>query len=46
MLSPTLGGATFAVRDVWEGADVGTHKGSFTANVAPQSVSYVILTPS
>jgi hypothetical protein len=39
-------GASFDVRDVWAGQDVGPHKGSFTATVNPQAVTYLILTPS
>lgn len=38
--------ASFAVRDVWQAEDVGTHKGSFTSTVPPQAVTYVILTPA
>lgn len=38
--------ATFALRDIWAAEDVGAHAGSFTANVAPQAVTYLILTPA
>ena len=39
-------GTAFALRDVWAAADMGTHTGSFTANVAPQAVTYLLLTPA
>jgi len=38
--------ATYGVKDVWLGTDIGEHKGFFTASVAPQAVTYIILTPS
>jgi hypothetical protein len=42
----TTAGASFAVKDVWEGQDVGTFKGAFTATVQSQSVAYLVLTPA
>jgi hypothetical protein len=37
--------ASFAVRNVWEGQDVGFHTGSFSSIVGPQAVVYLILSP-
>ena len=37
---------TFAVRDVWAAADMGSHAGSYTASVASRAVAYLILTPA
>ena len=37
--------SSFAVKDVWLGAEAGTKKGSITMSVAPQAVSYLLLTP-
>ena len=37
--------ATYAVRDIWAGKDLGPATGSFTATVATEAVSYLILTP-
>ena len=38
--------ATFALLDVWAAESVGAHTGSFTADIPPQAVSYLILTPA
>jgi hypothetical protein len=38
--------ASFSVRDIWQGKDTGTHTGSYTANVPPQAVTYLLLTPA
>ena len=45
MLNATKG-TSFAVRSIWDAADVGTHKDSYTAEVAQQAVKYLILTPT
>lgn len=37
--------STFDIRDVWSGQDIGSHQGSYTSTVAPQAVTYLILTP-
>eukprot|EP00935_MAST-01C_sp_MAST-1C-sp1_P000305 g305.t1 len=37
---------SFAVRDVWQGQDIGTHKGGFTSSVPPQAVTYLLLSPA
>ena len=37
--------ASFSVKDIWEAKEIGTHKGTYTATVPPQAVSYLILTP-
>ena len=42
----TTAGASFIVRDVWQGKDVGTATGSYTSTVMPQAVTYLILTPA
>ena len=39
-------GARFAVRDVWQGADVGTFAGSYTTAVEAHAAAYLILTPA
>ena len=45
MLNATKG-TSFAVRSIWDATDVGTHKDSYTAEVAQQAVKYLILTPT
>ena len=38
--------ASFDVRDIWEGKDLGKMTGKFVANVKPRAVTYLLLTPS
>jgi hypothetical protein len=38
--------ASFSLYDIWEGQAIGTHKGSFSTTVQPQSATYLILTPA
>jgi alpha-galactosidase len=38
--------ASFAVRDIWAAADVGTFTGQYSASVAAHSTAFLVLTPS
>ena len=38
--------AAFAVHDIWQGKDVGTFTGSYTATVASEATAYLVLTPA
>jgi hypothetical protein len=38
--------ATFDIKDVWSGKDLGSFTGSYTTTVQPQGVAYLILTPA
>ena len=39
-------GASFMVRDIWAGEDIGAHQGGFTSSVPPQAVVYLLLSPA
>ena len=38
--------ATFALRDVWAGADLGDFTGGYTATVPSEATAYLVLTPA
>lgn len=39
-------GSSFTVKDIWAGAEAGTHMASYAAVVPPQGVVYMLLTPA